>query len=776
MNPSAHSRQQPQAEGGFKMHDILYVLFKHKWKIILLSIIGFTVAGILGFKIWISPSYESQAKLLIRYVVERNATDPEAPDGLQTGISVMRTELEILSSTDLALAVAKIVGPDKILPKGKGPVSPSDIAQRVVNGFKVESVDNSNVLLLSYRDSDPKLAVSILDAIIQTYKTKHLEIHRSPSAYDEIITQADQARSVLRTTEEEINRLKSQSGVLNIDSTVKDFESRRKIIGENLLDAQAAFAAQKAKVITLEKNPLSRQRQEAAADTTAVQTPKQDDPLSAADQRKLAQASADYNDGAERLQLLKKERNLLLLRRPSSDPSVSTLDQQIEAVQRTCIEIIQRFPEVAANIRPLTSSNGLGGPTAILSPVTSLADERALRDALDARIAEINLQAKSIESQVENLSALGFRLANLERRRQIEDDKYRYLQGSLEKARADESLDANKIPNISTVQQPCAPIRSIDSKTMKTILGIAASGIFAGLGLAFLFEKVLDRRVSRPVDIQARLQLPLMLSIPFLKGRERVLKLQNRGDEMPLIGENRRKLTTLLPSDPSSIAPPGRSRVEKPKINNDPIAPFAAAIHDRILFHFQVNNINHTPKLVGFTGLTAGAGATTIARSVAETFSEDSNRKVLLVDLNPSTQGGDEQSHPGDSLFRAIEISKDKEFRAAPTSLYYASAPTRRNQVDSLALAPTGLREILPHLVSSDFDYIIFDMPPVAPTSPTLVMAGFMDKVLLVLDADRTTPDHLNWAYAELEKGRADVSCIFNKARSHAPRWVEGDL
>jgi uncharacterized protein involved in exopolysaccharide biosynthesis len=253
MNSSAQSRQQPQADGGLKMHDILYVLFKHKWKIILLSIIGFTVAGILGFKIWISPSYESQAKLLIRYVVERNATDPEAPDGLQTGIAVMRTELEILSSTDLALAVAQSIGPDKILPKGKGAASPSDVAQRVVNGFKVESVDNSNILLLSYRDADPKLAVTILEAIIKTYKTKHLEIHRSPSAYDEIITQADQARSVLRTTEEEINRLKSQSGVLNIDSTVKDFESRRKIIGENLLDAQAAFASQKAKVISARK-------------------------------------------------------------------------------------------------------------------------------------------------------------------------------------------------------------------------------------------------------------------------------------------------------------------------------------------------------------------------------------------------------------------------------------------------------------------------------------------------------------------------------------------
>jgi Mrp family chromosome partitioning ATPase len=82
----------------------------------------------------------------------------------------------------------------------------------------------------------------------------------------------------------------------------------------------------------------------------------------------------------------------------------------------------------------------------------------------------------------------------------------------------------------------------------------------------------------------------------------------------------------------------------------------------------------------------------------------------------------------------------------------------------------------MPHLVASDFDYIVFDMPPIGPTSPTLTMAGFMDKVLLVLDGDNTTREHLSWGYTELEKAKADVSCIFNKARSHAPRWVQGEV
>jgi hypothetical protein len=49
-----------------------------------------------------------------------------------------------------------------------------------------------------------------------------------------------------------------------------------------------------------------------------------------------------------------------------------------------------------------------------------------------------------------------------------------------------------------------------------------------------------------------------------------------------------------------------------------------------------------------------------------------------------------------------------------------------------------------------------------------------MDKVLLVLDAENTSREGLKWGYSELTKGRADVSCIFNKTRTHGPGWLTG--
>jgi Mrp family chromosome partitioning ATPase len=83
---------------------------------------------------------------------------------------------------------------------------------------------------------------------------------------------------------------------------------------------------------------------------------------------------------------------------------------------------------------------------------------------------------------------------------------------------------------------------------------------------------------------------------------------------------------------------------------------------------------------------------------------------------------------------------------------------------------------MMPLMHASEYDYIIFDMPAVSQTSPTITMAGLMDKVLLVLDAENTTRDGLKWGYSELTKGQADVSCIFNKTRARGPDWLLGGL
>ena len=66
-----------QSPPGLSTSDIAFMLFRHKWTIILCSTLGLIGATLVFFLI--PASYESQAKLLVPYVVERSAIDQEKP-------------------------------------------------------------------------------------------------------------------------------------------------------------------------------------------------------------------------------------------------------------------------------------------------------------------------------------------------------------------------------------------------------------------------------------------------------------------------------------------------------------------------------------------------------------------------------------------------------------------------------------------------------------------------------------------------------------------------
>jgi Mrp family chromosome partitioning ATPase len=92
--------------------------------------------------------------------------------------------------------------------------------------------------------------------------------------------------------------------------------------------------------------------------------------------------------------------------------------------------------------------------------------------------------------------------------------------------------------------------------------------------------------------------------------------------------------------------------------------------------------------------------------------------------------------------------------------------------------AQLGLKkffDMMPNLKASDFDYIIFDMPALAQTSPTWGMAAFMDKFLLVVEAEKNNREMIKRGYGKLVAERNNVDVVVNKARSYVPKWLDGE-
>src|SRR5437764_5703823 len=109
----ADIRRQAQHDSGVHLDDILFALFKRKSTVLICALLG-TIAAVALYFLW-PASYESRAKLLVRYVLERSGVDPVEAEKAVTASSsegdrVIGAAVEILTSWDLEAQVGKAIG------------------------------------------------------------------------------------------------------------------------------------------------------------------------------------------------------------------------------------------------------------------------------------------------------------------------------------------------------------------------------------------------------------------------------------------------------------------------------------------------------------------------------------------------------------------------------------------------------------------------------------------------------------------------------------------
>jgi Mrp family chromosome partitioning ATPase len=270
-----------------------------------------------------------------------------------------------------------------------------------------------------------------------------------------------------------------------------------------------------------------------------------------------------------------------------------------------------------------------------------------------------------------------------------------------------------------------------------------------------LFELVFSHSYKRRSEVELQLRAPVMLSIPYqgTNGRRRLHLPWKNGQRV------------------------GKETPAKTKLNLAPwevehfIRPYSEAIRDRLGLYFELHGVTHKPKLVGVTGFGEGSGTSTLAAGVAAALSETGEGKVLLVDVN-ATNG---EVHPffagRPAATLATAIKPQAAITSAADNLYLATVTQSGNKSTHLGLKK--FFALVPNLKASDFDYIIFDMPPINQTSPTIGLAALMDKVLMVVEAEKTHRDVVKRGYRELVGARADVAVVLNKTRSYGPNWLE---
>ena len=714
---------------GLKLTDIYYVLFRQKWVILGCLGVGL-IAGLVVFFAQ-TPLFWSEAKLMVRYVTSTRSVDAVGSQTKSTdygGESVINSELEIMSSLDLCEEVARRVGPEKLLGKGKGS-NVTSAAEVVFNGLTLDNPRRSNIIRVRFSHGDPALCQIVLNELIEEYFKRHKKIHRTGRNDENILSiEATDIHNRIVQNEEDLQKLHRRAGVVSVTESKNNLASELAGLRQKYFGVESDIAGLRAE---LGNAPVAR------SETNGVEVGL---PVAKVTEYKVVLA---------RLDSMRQREFDLTTTYTDENPQVVNIRQQIAEQEKKKAALEKEFPSLVTLPVAL--------PPSTTGPLESRTNPRHLV-GLESQRAVISNQMAEVRASLATIDGLESAIADVQRKLDLNKKNYDYVANGLQASLFDDKMADAKMTNIQPVQTPSPPAPNV-SQRLKLVIGTFVAFIMAGLGLAFFIEMFVDHTIRKASEIETKLKMPLFLSIPKLglNGHAKMLPFPGPKDE-----EDEDDKKTGLPATTTDLHQTWDAE--------HPLRRYIDGVRDATLTHFGGDP--HKPKLIGITSCGGKAGVTSIAAGLAGALSETGDGNVLLLNLNYEA----EAAHPfyrGElacGLADALELDKRSNGKVLQ-NLYVATAGNPNDPATQSL--PKQLARIVPKLRVCDYDYIVFDLPPTTPTTMTARLAGMMDLVILVVESEKDTQESVKQAGRLLARSKAPVSAVLNKVRDPVPKWLQ---
>jgi uncharacterized protein involved in exopolysaccharide biosynthesis/Mrp family chromosome partitioning ATPase len=729
---------------GSAISTVYYMLFRQKWKIILMGILGIVAAAGL-WKIS-RTSYESEAKLLVRYVADSIATDPTAggsqisrPD--RSGRNIINSEIEILTSNNLIEDIVREMGPENFMvgpDDSTGALTVSQTAELVARKLRIEVPRSSNIIRIGFQAGAPRLAQEFLERLVQGYLEKHIEIHRDVGMYNFLSQQTDQLRLRLSQAEADLKKVKTASNLTSVDEDRAAIEARIEQLNRDMITAETEFAAAAARVKILR---------------AAVSTP-------SGEQRNLTRddltRSASLAGLLQGLRSLRKKETELRNTYTEDSTLVKHVRGQIVQTQARVEELYASAGTTNAAglsvLSPSMSGSSVMGGDPRESFLVTLQREEANLASLGARIEVLQGHAATSANRARQIEDAEAEFTRLTRQRDMTEETYRYFTAGLEHAKIDDALSSGKTANIAVVQPATMPTRAIRKDVARNMAAALMLCLGAGVGMAFFTEKIVDRSLRRPFELESVFGVPNIMSVPVVSRMRRFARGM-RG-------------SSLLLSQVPNAAADGTDRKEW-EIRYD-LKDYYETLRDRI---FRAIGRNPPiPCIIGVTGCRSGSGVTTTAAGLAVALSQGQDGDVLLVDANLARGRAHKMfgvQPKGGMLDILMTGEGDTTLLQRNLSLLPAGDDNKPFPAVSLS---TRLGDVLANFRKATYSFIVLDLPPITETSISLRIAGYLDSVVVVVDSEKVNRD----VGAHVAKLLRDVDAkvcgtVLNKRRTYIP-------
>jgi uncharacterized protein involved in exopolysaccharide biosynthesis len=475
----------------FTLRDLLAIAFRHK-RTAVICFAGVMLGTV--FAVLANP-YRASTKFLVSHermdpVVTSSQSGPEQrpPDVSEEEIN---SEIEILKSGDVARRVVIAVGLDKKKSLSEyifGPATQeertSKAVDRLMGDLKIEPVNKSHVITVTYTSSDPKLASKVLQALGEAYMQQHKDVFTPPGQVEFFDKEAQRYKQDLMSAENEITKFSDQqNGVAP--------HVQRDIVLQKLSDFRSVLQQTKADLATADERISSLQKQAGSTPQRLTTSTWKEDNY---------QVLQGFKNTLMTLQLKRTE---YLMKYQPDYPLVQEVDREIAQTQASI---------AAEESKPIRQETTDRNPTyAWINE--ELAKTAAERSGLQAKLAATQATVEQYEVQARDLSQKGLTETDLYRTMKNDEENYLLYLHKKEEARMTEALDNTRIVNVSIAEQPVVPTAPFSSPALIVVIGTLVAATLT-MGVVFA-QEYLDPSFRTPSEVATTLPIPLLAAVPY---------------------------------------------------------------------------------------------------------------------------------------------------------------------------------------------------------------------------------------------------------------------
>lgn len=544
-------------------------------------------------------------------------------------------------------------------------------------------VGMSNVIEISYSSSNPQRAAEIANAVADTYIADQLnakfEANRTARSWlqDRLRELGQQAL----TAERAVNAFKIQNNIVAAGGQLMDEQQVTDLNGR-LVAARAQASDTLARLNRFQAILHQNESNKTDANLDASISDALSSPIINNLRQQYLELSRRESDWSARF-----GRNHL---------AVVNLRTRMHDLRTSILEEVRRLSETAKSDYEVAKQR----QQEIEKQLTQAVSQSRTTNSAEATMRELETRAKSYRSLYESFLQ-------------------RYM-GAVQQ----ESFPITEARVIS----PASPPQSKSKPKSTLVLGLGfLGGLALGTGLALLRD-MLDRVFRTGAQVEAMLHMPCISLVPLLKDIEpkQLRSEQEHTDRASSQGMIERHSGVYWAA------------------TEMPLSRFAESIRS-IKLAIDLNVTNSSNKVIGITSSLPNEGKSTIAAALAQLMAHAGTR-VIVVDCdlrNPSlSRNLAPAANAGIVDVISGRCTLDQAICKDPkTNLAFLPATKKQPLFHtSEILSATSTKQLFDHLRAT-YDYIIVDLPPLAPVVDVRATAPLMDCLVLAIEWGRTKTD-----------------------------------